>query len=351
MLPVDDSSAATPCTDSAGGGSRLDRPAAPTQPTAQPAARVRPEDVFSAAEWVALSARSRWVGLALVAHCWAVIGAAIAVGVLWPITLPLVIVVVGNRQLGLFVLMHEAAHGLMHPNRRINDTVARWLCRFDLHGYRAEHLQHHRYVQQALDPDLPLSAKFPVSPESLRRKLVRDLTGQTFYQQRFARLRADLAARPAGVSGLSRTVTWISAWRAELRRQPMFYAGNAAFAALFAAFGLAWAWLLMWLLPLATWLMLIARIRNIAEHALLPQGGSDPYQQARTVTASRWERILIAPYRVNFHSEHHLFTQIPCWRLPQAHALLRDKGLLARMEIQPSYQAVLNRAVAAQLTK
>ncbi len=323
-------------------------PAAPATPNPSPAPRVRPEEFFTAAEWAALSARSHWIGLALVAHCWAVIAAAIAVGVLWPITIPLVIVVVGNRQLGLFVLMHEAAHGLMHPNRRINDTVARWLCRFDLHGYRAEHLQHHRYVQQALDPDLPLSAKFPVSPESLRRKFVRDLTGQTFYQQRFARLRADLQARPAGTS---RAGVWLKAWSAELRRQPMFYGGNAAFAALFTAFGLGWAWLLMWLLPLATWLMLIARIRNIAEHALLPQGGADPLQQARTVTASWAERILIAPYRVNFHSEHHLFTQIPCWRLPQAHALLRAKGVLPRMEIQASYEAVLDAAVATQLVK
>ncbi len=339
MLPAEVTPAATPEV-----ADTTDRPLPARRPD-RPAARVRPEAFLSVTEWAALSARSNWIGLALVAHCWAVIGAAMAVGVLWPITLPLVIVVVGNRQLGLFVLMHEAAHGLMHPNRRVNDTVARWLCRFDLHGYRAEHLQHHRYVQQALNPDLPLSAKFPVSPESLRRKFIRDLTGQTFYQQRFARLRAELQARPAGVSRIS---SWITAGAAELRRQPMFYGGNAAFAALFTAFGLCWAWLLMWLLPLATWLMLIARIRNIAEHALLPQGGSDAFQQARTVTASVLERILIAPYRVNFHSEHHLFTQIPCWRLPRAHALLRAKGLLPRMEIQASYEDVLSRAVATQ---
>jgi len=30
-----------------------------------------------------------------------------------------------------------------------------------------------------------------------------------------------------------------------------------------------WVWFVMWLLPMATWLPLVTRIRNIAEHALV----------------------------------------------------------------------------------
>ena len=41
------------------------------------AARVNPRDFFTPEEWAPLSARSSWKGLALVAHCWVVIAAAV----------------------------------------------------------------------------------------------------------------------------------------------------------------------------------------------------------------------------------------------------------------------------------
>jgi len=50
---------------------------------------------------------------------------------------------------------------------------------------------------------------------------------------------------------------------------------------------------------------------------------------------------------VNYHAEHHLFTQVPCWKLPQAHSLLQAKGVVQRMEVQPGYRRVLQMAAAA----
>ena len=152
------------------------------------APRAYPADYFSTDVWRSLTERSRWRGLWLVAHCWGVIGLAMLMGVLWPVAIPLAVVIIGTRQLGLFILMHDAAHGLLHSNRRINDGVGRWLCSSSLGEYRPYHLQHHRFVQQAEDPDLGLSAPFPISRASLKRKLLRDLTGQTFYKQRIAPL-------------------------------------------------------------------------------------------------------------------------------------------------------------------
>ena len=301
------------------------------------AARVRPETFFSTVEWAALSAKSRWRGLLLVAHCWAVIGVAMGVGIVWPLTIPLVVMVIGNRQLGLFILMHEAAHGLLHPSRSVNDTVARWLCGHELGVYRPYHLQHHRFVQQTDDPDLALSAPFPISPASLRRKIIRDLTGQTFFKQRFGALHQRLKARAPGQSAWSLV-------RAEAQTQRVFLGANAAGLAVFSVAGLGWAWLLMWLLPMATWLPLVSRLRNIAEHALMVQNSVDPLRHARTTHASPLERVLIAPYWVNYHGEHHMFTQVPCWNLPAAHRLLAARGVTDRMEVQSGYARVLQLA-------
>ncbi|MGL6110932.1 MAG: fatty acid desaturase family protein, partial [Rubrivivax sp.] len=261
---------------------------------------------------------------------------------LWPVTLPLAVMFIGTRQLGLFILMHDGAHGLLHPNRRINDWVAHWLCSSSLGEYRPYHLQHHRYVQQAEDPDLVLSAPFPISPASLKRKMLRDLSGQTFYKQRVTPLLDEFKGRKAVDAGASP----LARQSQELVRGRRFLIGNALGFALFAIVGYGWVWLLMWLLPMATWLPLVTRIRNIAEHALVGRDQTDPLRQARTTHASFIERALLAPYWVNYHLEHHLFTQVPCWNLPQAHALLLQLGITERMEVQPGYATVLRLAAA-----
>ncbi len=304
-----------------------------------PAARVKPEAFFTPDEWLLLSGRSSFKGLLLLAHCWLVIGLAMAVGVMWPITIPIMVMVIGTRQLGLFILMHDAAHGLLHPNRRINDTAAKWFGGYELDAYRPYHLQHHRFVQQTADPDLVLSAPFPITPASLRRKIVRDLTGQTFVKQRFGPLLGKLKARQPNESAWALIAL-------EAKAQRVFLISNTIGLGLFAAAGLWWAWLLMWLLPMAAWLPLVSRLRNIAEHALIVENSTDPLRHARTAHANWLERALVAPYWVNYHCEHHMFTHIPCWHLAKAHRLLASKGVTERMEVQSSYPAVLRLAAS-----
>jgi fatty acid desaturase len=112
-----------------------------------------------------------------------------------------------------------------------------------------------------------------------------------------------------------------------------------------AAAGLWWAYPLLWLVPLFTWQMVITRIRNIAEHAVVPDSG-DPLRNTRTTQANALERLFIAPYYVNYHLEHHLLFYVPCYNLPRVHRLLCESRYAGRMEVQPSYAAVLRLATA-----
>jgi fatty acid desaturase len=95
---------------------------------------------------------------------------------------------------------------------------------------------------------------------------------------------------------------------------------------------------------MATWFPLVTRLRNIAEHALVAKDEPDPFRHARTTRANWLERALVAPYHVNFHAEHHLFMHVPCWNLPRAHRLLREKGLTEGMLTAPGYLTVLKAA-------
>jgi fatty acid desaturase len=304
------------------------------------AARIDPKAYFAPNDWRALSARSSWKGLALVAHCWAVIGLATVMGLIWPLTLPLAIVVIGARQLGLAILMHDAAHGTLHPDPKVNDWVGEWLCGGGVAPYRKYHLQHHKYAQQEEDPDLGLSAPFPITRASLGRKVVRDLTGQTWFKQRFGRLAARLKARRSGEP------LWPILGE-EIRRQRRWLIFNGLAIAAFGAAGYGWGWFALWLLPRATWFQLVTRLRNIAEHALVAKNEPDPLRHARTTHANLIERALIAPYYVNYHGEHHMVMHVPCWNLPRASRLLARDGVTSRMQTAPGYLHVLRAVTRA----
>ncbi|CAN5116401.1 fatty acid desaturase family protein [soil metagenome] len=311
------------------------------------APRISPSDLFEPEDWAPFRARSAWKGPLLVVHAWGVIALAVVAGIHWPILIPVCVMIVGTRQLGLAILMHEAAHGVLAKEARLNDWLGHWLCAVpigaSLSAYRPYHLSHHRFAQQAEDPDLMLSAPFPVSRASLRRKIIRDLTGQTFFKQRVL---LPLAISRAGsrASSAAHDYEAIVTGRSVLP----FVLVNLAILTGFAFAGVWWAYFALWLLPMATWFPMVTRLRNIAEHACVEGAATDPFRAARTTRAAGWERALIAPYWVNFHAEHHLFMWTPCYNNPKVHRLLKENGYLDRMEVAPGYLSVLREASSKQ---
>ncbi|MEM9842415.1 MAG: fatty acid desaturase, partial [Pseudomonadota bacterium] len=83
------------------------------------AKRIRPLDLFTREEWAHISRRSDLLGLGMVVHCWAVIGLSMAAAIWQPWLIVLAVPIIGARQLGLAVLMHEAAHGGLARNLAI----------------------------------------------------------------------------------------------------------------------------------------------------------------------------------------------------------------------------------------
>jgi fatty acid desaturase len=284
-------------------------------------------DLLTPDELRGLRQRSDVRGLWCVAHAWLVIlGCMVALAVYpHPLVWLAGVMIVGARQLGLAILMHDAAHGVLTERRWLNEWLGQYACSWplfaDMHAYRAYHLQHHRHTQQAADPDLSLSAPFPITRASFRRKILRDLTGQTMLKQRLAQFRKGV-------------------WR--LRGAIGF---NLGFLLVLTMAGQWHLFFLLWVVPYFTWFPMVTRIRNIAEHAMVPDN-DDPFRNARTTKANLLWRALVAPYWVNYHVEHHLIMYIPCYRLARFHRLLMAKGYGDRMELQPGYLPVLGLATS-----
>jgi fatty acid desaturase len=221
------------------------------------------------------------------------------------------IVVIGARQFGLAVLVHEAVHWRLFRHAKANDLVARWLCAFpvgavELPVHRKRHHQHHRHTRQPDDPDLALSDPFPVTRASLCWSIARDLVGVT------------ACARLIGAWRQSSDLS--QAWRS--LRGPLLT--NLALLGALTALGPWHLFFLLWALPLITWYQVLTRIRDLAEHSLTPHT-EDPLRNTRTVSAGLLARFLVAPYWVNYHL----------------------KGYGPRMEIAKSYTAIIRRVTAA----
>ena len=287
-----------------------------------------------------------WLSIAL---NWSLVFAAMGL-VAWapnPVTIVLALFVIGARQLGFAILMHEAAHRSLFGTRWLNDWAGNWLCAYpvwaEVAPYRRYHLVHHAKTGSAEDPDLGLITPFPITRASFARKVFRDLSGQTGVKQAKAVFLRDVGWG-SGISqrdqGMSRGEQPDVGWR---KLAPVALTNGVLLAVLALAGHPA-----LYLLWVASWLTtyrLVTRIRSIAEHALTPDA-NDALNNTRTTVATWWERLLIAPNRVNYHLEHHLIMTVPHYKLPRFHRLLRERGVLKDACVAYGYLGVLRNAAS-----
>lgn len=289
-----------------------------------------------------LAKTSDLAGFALLAHCWGVIFAMMALFVLWPnpLTFFIAVIVIAGRQLGMAILMHDAAHGILFKTPRFDKFFGQNFLAFpiglDLGLYQTYHLKHHKYTQTDKDPDIGLSAPFPVSKSSFWRKVARDLSGMTGIRLRFGQIFKLIKS-----SGKNKTQ---SEKIFDIKYVLGPYLINVLMFIAFALAGYWWLYFALWLFPLLTVFQLFLRIRNIAEHAMTSKD-DNPLTHARTTKANWIERVFVAPYWVNYHIEHHVYMYVPCWQLPKLHKAMLENGYGPEMEIKKSYLDVLRSAV------
>lgn len=320
---------------------------APVDTSKAAAAMLR--DVLSTEERKALLRIDPLASVWMIASNWLLVFAAMAL-VAWapnPLTIVAALFVIGARQLGMAIVMHEAAHRTLFRNRRLNDWAGNWLAAYpvwaEVAPYRAYHLVHHSRTGTDQDPDLGLAAPFPITRASFRRKVWRDLRGQTGWKQARAVFRRDVGwsqgrnQRALGMNeGEQPDVGW--------HKLVPVAAANAALFGLLAIAGYP-ALYLLWVVAWLTTYRLVTRIRSIAEHGMVPDR-LDPLRNTRTTLARWWERLLVAPNRVNFHLEHHLLMTVPHHNLPRLHRLLRERQAIDERCLTPGYAEVLRLATA-----
>lgn len=278
---------------------------------------------------------------------WVMIAGAFAL-VAWQanlITIAVALVVLGNRQLGCGVIMHECGHGSLFSSRKLNRFVGEWLGAaptvYRLDDYMQKHLKHHRETGTLDDPDLHRYRNYPTDKASFRRRLIRDVTGQTSWKNLKATLR------------VNDVLTTDNKGRNHYHVSKLFsnlYAPLITNGLLLLVLSLAGypALYLLWVAAYFSTYTVFSRIRNLAEHAAVPDlTDTNPLKNTRTTIARWWERFTYAPNSVNYHLEHHLMPSIPQYRLASFHRALAAKGILGEAEVCRGYGEVIRKFVTA----
>jgi fatty acid desaturase len=233
----------------------------------------------------------------------------------------LAIVVIATRQHALGVLMHEATHFRLFSSRWTNDVLGDVLCAFPINmtvaRYRHDHLLHHKFNMTEKDPYWRewRSDSHWHWPKAMKEGL-RLFVGDLFM---------------LNMKSIGRTVAkwspWQNHWSHEASPVPLTLAERLRlytfWIAVLATVTLVRGWgpfLLLWVLPLSTLLVLFSRVRSVAEHLNLPE--TTEFERSRHVRATLLERFTIAPLNVHVHLAHHLFPAVPQYNLPRLHELL-----------------------------
>jgi len=249
----------------------------------------------------------------------------------------LTILFIGGRQHALSVLMHEGSHYRLMKNRTANDFFTElftaWPMHIAMRNYREHHFPHHRTPNTADDPDWELrtqdeSWEFPKTKAGLAKMFLFDFLGlrvvdqwRTFGRYTFPH---------------KRKRDWIDYVREVY---------TLTLIATFTYFGLWIPYLLMWIVPMLTWLKVALRMRTIAEHYALDYGHM--FRQTRTTYPSTLERIFIAPKNINYHLDHHLYPSVPFYHLRELHTeLLKTVEFRREAHITHGYTQVLRECLS-----
>jgi fatty acid desaturase len=232
----------------------------------------------------------------------------------------------GRAHAQFAALMHEAAHRLLFRSKKINDFVGRWLLGFpaftptDL--YRRGHMAHHRDEFGPDEPDIPLYRGYPIPSDSLRRKLVRDATGQTGWKL-FKGLLRGVASSDANVRSQARGIVGT----------------QLVLIVIGIALGHPWVYFILWLAPYLTVWRVINRLRSIAEHGGM-QRSKDRRLTTHSVKQSWGARFGLVPFHIGWHLAHHVDAGVPMANLPKLHAELCRSGYVTDELEYPSYTAL-----------
>lgn len=257
-----------------------------------------------------------------IAKDWALIFLILAIVFYYPHwwSIGIAIPVIGAIQYNLLVLLHDAQHGLLSRQRRLNDLLATWLLAAPFgvvfSKSRLVHMRHHQHLGLSeADPDYPLYCTKDPAPKDTFQQFILHFLRQVLW----AKLTRVFLAAPnknneVAVKPVSNNTSEAVA----------VLVCQAVIFLLFLLTGYWHAYFYLWLLPLITVATFLNDMRIFCEH-------SNPQDEAHaskglliSYISNPVERFFFGPHHMNYHAEHHFFPYVPHYHLPKIRKTLID---------------------------
>lgn len=230
-----------------------------------------------------------------------------------------------------YLILHEAIHGTVSENRRMNDFVGHfcgWLIFLPFAIRRKNHVAHHTWTSHPThDPEnKSMIEKFAVMTEREEKKLEfmwRHWIPMIAANHFIGHWRAPFLARAKGDHS--------PRVKKEIRFVWIYLTGYAGIVGLALSFHVIGA-LICFYLPVWLFLLVMVELLNLPHHAEAPLQPKDadrlPLWEQDVVshdcrTLSVWSRCVILNF--NLHIVHHLFPWVPWYRLPRIRKLLMEQ--------------------------
>ncbi|HMZ34231.1 MAG TPA: fatty acid desaturase family protein [Chitinophagales bacterium] len=309
-----------------------------------------------------LHIKSDWKGLYEVASVWFwIIFAFALVGITTQLTsnklilainIVIALFIIGGKQLGCAIIMHDASHYSLFKSKKLNDIIGNFFGAYPIFNnveqYRPYHFQHHIATGTDDDPDINLVKGYPAKIAGMMRKLFRDLIGLTGIKSELGLTAMHLGFIKYNLGNVIEKIPNENRpWKVIFRnayfnlRGPIFV--NLMMFLILYAIGLPYLYLL-WIGANLTTYNFCIRIRSIAEHSVV-EDTNDPYKNTRTTYANFIERLLFAPLHVNYHLEHHFLQNMPSYNSPAMHKMLKERGFYEHGLLKQGYLQIIKMAI------
>lgn len=210
----------------------------------------------------------------------------------------------------LYAGQHEMSHATVFRTKRLNEIFGRlfgFVLLYPRDFDQIQHFAHHRYTQNWEGDGELVRERYTMASYLLW------VLGPTYWYtrvRRILRFALGIVSEPYIPDSRKPDVIREARWHV---------AGYAAIAALSVAFS-SWAAVTLWLLPMLV-MKPVHQLQNTIEHLGLPhvETITENTRTTRTNALMRW-----LCWNMQFHTAHHAFPGVPCYKLPELHKTIFD---------------------------
>ncbi len=235
------------------------------------------------------------------------------------IAYPFAVLIIGSRQRAFATMTHEASHGTLAKNRRLNNILGSYLSGYLIgmlfDAYKQSHVQSHhaQFGSEENDADYRYMIDMGVYDNCPQSQYTWNILVKPLFLMNVPKylgyLVRDRLLAVSSEEGAREGIRLLIFW--------------AVLLTVIIQAGFLMEFVLYWVIPFLTAFQVLGWYIELSEHAPMMETKLDIHMSRNR--NSHWlERMLTGLHGESYHLAHHLWARVPFWKLPELIAILRE---------------------------